>query len=331
MPKNTNVIGTMNYISAKDVNLHYLFYALQVFDFEQYSTGSTIPHIYFKDYGNEYIALPNQEVQKNIVKALNDKVEKIDRLINTVKQEIQTLEDYKKSVITEAVTKGLDKNAAMKDSGIEWIGKIPKESKLSKLKYLVSSNITDGTHQTPEYEDKEKGYPFLSSKDITKGYIDWTDIKYVTKAVHEKLQKETQIRRGDILLAKNGTTGIAAIVDTDKVFDIYVTLALIRSDEKKVIPEYLLYAINSLLSKKQFDEYLLGIGVPNLHLNLIKNTYVIVHDLKYQNQIVDYLNKKCKLIDDAIAGKQKQLESLEEYKKSLIYEYVTGKKEVAEC
>ena len=331
MPKNTNVIGTMNYISAKDVNLHYLFYALQVFDFEQYSTGSTIPHIYFKDYGNEYIALPNQEVQKNIVKALNDKVEKIDRLINTVKQEIQTLEDYKKSVITEAVTKGLDKNAAMKDSGIEWIGKIPKESKLSKLKYLVSSNITDGTHQTPEYEDKEKGYPFLSSKDITKGYIDWTDIKYVTKAVHEKLQKETQIRRGDILLAKNGTTGIAAIVDTDKVFDIYVTLALIRSDEKKVIPEYLLYAINSLLSKKQFDEYLLGIGVPNLHLNLIKNTYVIVHDLKYQNQIVDYLNKKCKLIDDAIAGKQKKLESLEEYKKSLIYEYVTGKKEVAEC
>ena len=234
-------------------------------------------------------------------------------------------------MITEAVTKGLDKNAAMKDSGIEWIGKIPKESKLSKLKYLVSSNITDGTHQTPEYEDKEKGYPFLSSKDITKGYIDWTDIKYVTKAVHEKLQKETQIRRGDILLAKNGTTGIAAIVDTDKVFDIYVTLALIRSDEKKVIPEYLLYAINSLLSKKQFDEYLLGIGVPNLHLNLIKNTYVIVHDLKYQNQIVDYLNKKCKLIDDAIAGKQKQLESLEEYKKSLIYEYVTGKKEVAEC
>lgn len=226
------------------------------------------------------------------------------------------------------MTKGLDKNVEMKDSGIEWIGEIPKGSELSKLKYLVSRNITDGTHQTPEYEDKENGYPFLSSKDITKGYIDWTDIKYVTRAVHERLQKETKVQKHDILLAKNGTTGIAAIVDTDKIFDIYVTLALIRADKEKVIPEYLLYSINSLFAKKQFDEYLLGIGVPNLHLNLIKNIYMLIHDLSQQRKIVDYLNKKTKSIDDAIITKQKQIEVLEEYKKSLIYEYVTGKKEV---
>lgn len=310
---------------------NYLF--AYVFSGRKYKNYSTTLRFTLDNQEFDRIATikPSFREQTKIADFLDKKTNQIEQIKTAVKKEIQTLEDYKKSVITEAVTKGLDKNAAMKDSGIEWIGKIPKKSKLSKLKYLVSSNITDGTHQTPEYEDKENGYPFLSSKDITKGYIDWTDIKYVTKAVHEKLQKETQVRRGDILLAKNGTTGIAAIVDTDKVFDIYVTLALIRSDEKKVIPEYLLYAINSLLSKKQFDEYLLGIGVPNLHLNLIKNTYIIVHDLKYQNQIVEYLDKKCTLIDDAIAGKQKQLETLEECKKSLIYEYVTGKKEATEC
>lgn len=267
--------------------------------------------------------------EQNIISDfLDKKTEQIENTKSTILQEIQTLEAYKKSVITEAVTKGLDKNVEMKDSGIEWIGEIPKNSKVTKLKYLVSRNITDGTHQTPEYADKEGGYPFLSSKDITKEYIDWSDIKYVTKKIHEKLQKEVQVQKSDILLAKNGTTGIAAIVDTDKIFDIYVTLALIRPDKNKVIPEYLLYAINSYTSKRQFNEYLLGIGVPNLHLNVIRNTRVLIHWIKNQRYIVDYLDKKTKLIDDSISIKKKQLETLEEYKKSLIYEYVTGKKEV---
>ena len=271
---------------------------------------------------------PNLKQQIEIANFLDRKTKQIEDVKNKLSKEIENLENYKKSVITEAVTRGLDKNVEMKGSGIEWIGEIPKNSKVTKLKYLVSRNITDGTHQTPEYADKEGGYPFLSSKDITKEYIDWSDIKYVTKKIHEKLQKEVQVQKSDILLAKNGTTGIAAIVDTDKIFDIYVTLALIRPDKNKVIPEYLLYAINSYTSKRQFNEYLLGIGVPNLHLNVIRNTRVLIHGIKNQRYIVDYLDKKTKLIDDSIAIKQKQLETLEEYKKSLIYEYVTGKKEV---
>ena len=271
---------------------------------------------------------PNLKQQIEIANFLDRKTKQIEDVKNKLSKEIENLENYKKSVITEAVTRGLDKNVEMKGSGIEWIGEIPKNSKVTKLKYLVSRNITDGTHQTPEYADKEGGYPFLSSKDITKEYIDWSDIKYVTKKIHEKLQKEVQVQKSDILLAKNGTTGIAAIVDTDKIFDIYVTLALIRPDKNKVIPEYLLYAINSYTSKRQFNEYLLGIGYPNLHLNIIRNTRVLIHGIKNQRYIVDYLDKKTKLIDDSIAIKQKQLETLEEYKKSLIYEYVTGKKEV---
>ena len=270
----------------------------------------------------------NLSTQIKIVEIFDKKRKQIEKIKSTTLQEIQILEDYKKSVITEAVTKGLDKNVEMKDSGIEWIGEIPINSNIVRLKHLVSRNITDGTHQTPDYEDKEKGYPFLSSKDITKGYIDWSDIKYITKNLHKKLQSETKVERDDILLAKNGTTGIAAIVDTDKVFDIYVTLALIRPNTKLINPKFLLYSINSLNSKKQFSEHLVGIGVPNLHLNLIKNTFITVHNMGEQKRISDYLDYKCKTVDEIISLKQKQLETLEEYKKSLIYEYVTGKKEV---
>lgn len=146
--------------------------------------------------------------------------------------------------------------------------------------------------------------------------------------MHNILHKEVCCKRGDILLAKNGTTGVAALVDTDDVFDIYVTLAVIRSDKKKVLPEYLLYSINSNVTKEQFSERLVGIGVPNLHLNVIENTNIIVYEISEQQKIVKYLNEKCSCIDDAILIKKKQLEMLADYKKSLIYEYVTGKKEV---
>ena len=108
----------------------------------------------------------------------------------------------------------------MKDSGIAWIGEIPEEWKVVPLKYLCTNSITDGTHKTPTYTDKKSGIPFLSSKDITKGKIDWLHIKYITKELHKQLQKEVKPQRDDILLAKNGTTGIAALVEDDTIFDI---------------------------------------------------------------------------------------------------------------
>ena len=272
--------------------------------------------------------MPSINEQEVIVEYLDTKCSEIDATTEDIQKEISLLEEYKKSVITEAVTKGLNPDAEMKDSGIEGIKEIPVISKVVRLKYLVDKKITDGTHKTPEYATVDDGSPFLSSKDVRNGYIDWSNVKYITKTLHNILHKEVCCKRGDILLAKNGTTGVAALVDTDDVFDIYVTLAVIRSDKKKVLPEYLLYSINSNVTKEQFSERLVGIGVPNLHLNVIENTNIIVYEISEQQKIVKYLNEKCSCIDDAILIKKKQLEMLADYKKSLIYEYVTGKKEV---
>lgn len=282
----------------------------------------------FNEFKKYYIPLPDLNEQQHIVDLLDTQCSEIDATAEDIQKEISLLEDYKKSVITEAVTKGLNPDAEMKDSGIEGIKEIPIISKVVRLKYLVDKKITDGTHKTPEYATVDDGSPFLSSKDVRNGYIDWSNVKYITKTLHNILHKEVCCKRGDILLAKNGTTGVAALVDTDDVFDIYVTLAVIRSDKKKVLPEYLLYSINSNVTKEQFSERLVGIGVPNLHLNVIENTNIIVYEISEQQKIVKYLNEKCSCIDDAILIKKKQLEMLADYKKSLIYEYVTGKKEV---
>ena len=155
----------------------------------------------------------------------------------------------------------------------------------------VCELIKDGTHQTPTYtEDIVNGVKFLSSKDVVSGKVDWHHLKYIPKELHNELYKRMSPRKGDILLAKNGTTGIAAIVDRDEVFDIYVSLALLRPLDV-VTSEYLCSALNSIETKHQFDGSLKGIGVPNLHLGEIKKTRIIVPPIKAQERFAAFVHQ----------------------------------------
>lgn len=158
-----------------------------------------------------------------------------------------------------------------------------KEVKISEL----CSLITDGTHQTPIYIND--GYIFLSSKNVTTGKIDWYNVKYIPKILHEQLYKRITPKKDDILLAKNGTTGIAAKVDKDIIFDIYVSLALLRPKEI-IDADYFVFAINNPFTKRKFDKQLKGIGVPNLHLNSIKETRIPLPPLEEQHKIASILD-----------------------------------------
>ena len=182
------------------------------------------------------------------------------------------------------------------------------------LKDLCVMDITDGTHKTPTYADS--GYIFLSSKNVTSGTIDWENVMYIPEALHNELYRRIAPRRNDILLAKNGTTGVAAIVDRDEVFDIYVSLALIRPDEEKVLPKYLLHAINSYPTKQFFDSHLKGIGVPNLHLTHIRETPVKVPSFDEQRRIADVLDK----INSLLFIRKQQLTKLDELVKARFVE-----------
>lgn len=173
------------------------------------------------------------------------------------------------------------------------------------LKDLCSIDITDGTHKTPTYADS--GYIFLSSKNVTSGEIDWDNVMYIPEELHKELYQRLAPQKDDILLAKNGTTGVAALVDKEEIFDIYVSLALIRPDKNKIIPKYLLYAINSESSKRYFDSHLKGVGVPNLHLTHIRETPISVPDFHTQEEIIKRLDK----VSDLIAKRRQQLEKLD--------------------
>jgi len=167
--------------------------------------------------------------------------------------------------------------------------------------------IKDGTHQTPTYtDDKVRGYKFLSSKDVVSGVIDWTRIKYIPEELHNELCRRISPRRNDILLAKNGTTGIAALVDTDEVFDIYVSLALLRF-RPGVNMKYVLWAINSPETKSQFDRRLKGVGVPNLHLGEIKKAVIPLPPLALQREFAAFVEK----VESLKAAAKKCLETVD--------------------
>lgn len=180
---------------------------------------------------------------------------------------------------------------------------------VKKLKE-VCEKITDGTHQTPKYFDE--GIVFLSSKNVTSGKIDWENIKYIDEKQHLEMHKRVAPRVGDILLAKNGTTGVAAMVDRDLVCDIYVSLAHIRVLDE-VSPEFMLYFINSPFAKKQFNKRLKGIGVPNLHLEEIREVLIPFPKLKIEQQrIVAILDEVFDGIAKAKANAEQNLKNAQE-------------------
>lgn len=216
-------------------------------------------------------------------------------------------------------------DGTVKDIEDEIPFEVPEGWAWCRLPEICVIPITDGTHQTPTYSDKENGVPFLSSKDVTSGKIDWSKIKYITKELHQELQKRIAPKKDDILLAKNGTTGVAAIVEDETIFDIYVTLAVIRPNQKIVYPEFLLNIINSPFCKNQFNEHLTGIGVPNLHLVNINKTFIPIPPLNEQRQITDKIGSYTIHIDELEKNKSDLQTAIKQAKSKILDLAIHGK------
>ena len=236
---------------------------------------------------------------------------------------LERIRAEKERLIKEGKIKRSKKTKATSDKP-HYPYELPEGWVWTTLPELCVLPITDGTHQTPTYTDKANGIPFLSSKDVTSQKIDWTNIKYITKDLHEILYKRIAPQKNDILLAKNGTTGVAAIVEDERVFDIYVTLAVIRPSNF-IDPKFLLYIINSVFCKKQFNDHLTGIGLPNLHLTDIKKTIIPVPPYKEQVKIVDTINHLFKWIDVVDKGRLNTNELISQTKAKILDLAIHGK------
>ena len=223
---------------------------------------------------------PKQIAEYVISETSKEKMQKICGVLNGIKKII----DSRKAEISE-----LDN--LIKARFVEMFGTLHDNENGFEVVTIedVCSLIKDGTHQTPQYtENKEEGFKFLSSKDVMSQKIDWTDIKYISAELHEKLYATIKPQRNDILMSKNGVNyGVAAVNDTDEIFDIYVSLALLRPKEE-IDPVFLRCVINNPETKRQFDSSIKGIGVPNLHLGEIRKTKIFLPPIELQKEFVSF-------------------------------------------
>lgn len=270
-----------------------------------------------------YIPFPKLTQQQSIANYLDDKCEKIDRMIAKEQEEIDKLKEYKQSIITEAVTKGLNPNVEMKDSGIEWIGEIPCHWTIVSLKHLGSAS--NGLTYSPNDLSDESGTLVLRSSNIKDGKIDMNDCVYVNSSIPKKLF----VRENDLFIcSRNGSKkliGKNALITKEQVGMTYgAFMCIFRSS----FNDYIHYSLNSSIFGYYLGSFLTSTINQLTNANLYSIKIPFVYDKIERQQIINYLDEKCHQIDLTLKDKQKQLKALEEYKKSLIYECVTGKKEV---
>jgi type I restriction enzyme S subunit len=280
--------------------------------------GSTINEIFIP-----YIPISEQH---QIVKYLDEKTTIIDTLIEKTQQKIDTLKELRSSLINQVVTKGLEPNVEMKDSGVEWIGEIPKHWELVKIKH-ITNQVVDGTHFTPEYT--EFGIPFLRVTDIGTYPIDLENVKYISVKEHNELIKRCKPEKGDLLLSKNGTIGVTRIIDWDWEFSIFVSLCLLKFNGK-YNPQLFSYFFQSVIVDQQISESSKKSTVTNLHLDKIRELILINPPHQEQYKIVEYLDQQTQLIDSSIQKEELRIEKLKEFRQSLISDVVTGKIKVTD-
>ncbi len=273
------------------------------------------------------IVLPPLAEQTAIADCITEKIEKVDDLIANQEAQIEKLKAYKQSLITEVVTKGLDPNAPIKDSGVEWIGDIAASHSVWKLKFMLSEPMMYGANESGESKS-EQSARYIRITDITADNSLKDDENNLYLA-NDKAEPYI-LSDKDILFARSGGTVGKSFMYREEygrsAFAGYLIKA--KCNQQKLIPEYLLYYTQSSLYEIWKNMIFIQATIQNIGANKYSNMEMVVMPISEQKIIVEYLNDKCSKVDELISIKQQKIEKLNQYKKSLIYEYVTGKKEV---
>lgn len=296
----------------------FAFYILKCVDMQWFDNAGTIPCISVKKLMNSSIVFPPLSEQKAIAEFLDKKCGEVDALITDIQQEIETLEQYKRSVITEAVTKGLDPSVPMKDSGIDWVQTIPKHWSVHPLYYY--------------FEERKNKNIFAKEQNLLSlsyGKIIRKDINASGGLLPENFNAYNIVEPKDIVLRLTDLQNDRRSLRTGYVNERgIITSAYITLKAKRdIIQEYFYYELHVFDLMKGL--YNMGSGVrQGLNFDELSKLKLFEPSIKEQEDIVIYIKEKEIAINKIIADKQSQIETLESYKKSLIYEYVTGKKEV---
>ena len=337
------VVAVDNVILRPNANYNkkFIMYGMNADGYAEHANmiarGATMSRISRSQLGQFWLAFPNIEEQQAIADFLEKECAQIDSIAADLEKQVALLQQYKKSLITETVTKGLNKSVPMKDSGVEWIGEIPVGWELSRIKYLTDNHhpypIGDGDHGMIKADDYlTEGIPYIRVLNLTWGSgLNLENLVFISKEMNS-LIKNSELKPNDILIAKTGATiGKTAIVpDSLPVSNTTshvgkITLANVHD------AKYFYYVMTSSIVQKQIQDIsAMQSTRPELGIEGLKNLILTVPPFDIQQHIARFLDDHCAKIDRVLHEKGKQLSVIKQHKKSLIYEYVTGKKRVKE-
>ncbi len=288
------------------------------------SAGGGQPNISQDIISHHQLPVPTIGEQKAIVTYLDNKVSQIDKSVATINTEIDDLKAYRQSVISEAVTKGLNTDAKMKNSDVEWIGEIPESWSVSRIKHQC--NVTDGTHFSPTTTDK--GKPYVTVSNVKDNTIDIEGALLISEEDFQTLVKQgCQPKVGDILLSKDGTVGRSAIVSNNNEFVCLSSLGILSPSEK-LCSLYLKYTLDSIMLQDQMTQAMAGSALRRITISKINEFFLLIPPLSEQQAIATYLDDKTSKIDNSIKVLEVQRDDLNALKQTIISEAVTGKIDV---
>ena len=317
---------------TKEINTRYLNYLLRSPLFKTYynriSYGIRVGQ-WDSDYDDLKqldLFLPPREEQDAIVRFLDAKCAKIDRLIKLKERQIELLNEKKQNIINQAVTKGLDPHAPMKDSGVDWIGDIPEGWSVNQLKKYI--DILPGYAFSSSDFKKDSGIPLLRGINVAPSHIRWDDVVYWDKAVDDNLSKFL-LREGDLVVGLDRPwiadgVRISLIKKEDLPCLLLQRVCRIRPKNDIEI-QYLFYILGSDFFKVQLSADTTGISVPHISTKQIESFCFAIPPIDKQQEILAHLEEQRASIDSCITKIQNSIDKLIEYKKKLICELVTGK------
>lgn len=289
--------------------------------------GTKMPRANWEKIGNITLVIPPLSEQQRIADYLDARCARIDETAELVRQSMEKLRAYKLSLITEAVTKGLDPDVPMKDSGIPWIGEVPEGWEVMRLKHTLSSPLQYGANASG-----------ISYDSTLPRYIRITDIDENGCLKDENMQSLPEdealgyiLDDGDILLARSGATVGKSFLYKKELGRAAFAGYLIRAkmDISILLYYYFYYITQSQMYRGWKDYIFVQATIQNIGAEKYSNLYIPLPPLSEQQRIADYLDAKCARIDALLEEKERLLDRLAEYKKSLIFECVTGKREVS--
>ena len=283
---------------------YYLFLAGQ-HELSLLGRGTTFLELSTYDLNGFGLVIPAEDEQKAIADFLYKECAQIDSIAADLEKQIALLQQYKKSLITETVTKGLDKSVPMKDSGVEFFGKIPAHWKVSKTKYVADISIGLVTTMTANYVD-EDGVPLIRNSNIRTNHIDDNGMVYLSKEF-ARANIGRALHKGDIVTVHTGDVGTSAIINETYHMSHGFATIISRLKTKTVNNQFLCWLYNSEIFKEMSIAYSTGDGRQNLNLYDFVDFYILIPTLKEQMEIVNWLNLKCTEIDNFIENKQQQL------------------------